>query len=137
MKRYLLLALSFVCLSGAVEAQNVNKPLTLPNGLTLDSAVNATAEIAYARIPGDVKKIGLSVTLTKYSGTVAGKVYVVSGNASNKFGINAIDSAIITDATATYTFWKVDPGTEYVGLKVAGTGTMGASYSGTIYIREK
>lgn len=137
MKKILLL-FSALLIFAAVEAQGV-KNFVNPNGLTIDTATNTTAESCTLSIPGSQFPVNIVLEITKISGTVGGTAAL---QVSNR---NAVGSWVtlgtpttLTDATNSYSLngdlaairAKAGP---FYRILITGTGTMSASYRATAY----
>lgn len=137
MKKLFLLCM-IIGLALTMNAQTGEVNMTNPNGSTVDTLTNTTAEGCYVQIKGKgIQGASFTLSLTAISGTVAGKVYLASGASSGKRGINYLDSAILTNATSSYTFERSVPSGQYYWLWVVPTGTQSTSYRGYTYIRRE
>lgn len=128
---WLLLGFAFT-----VNAQQGD--MTNPNGLTIDTFTNTTAEGPYARIPGsDIKAVGFTIDLTSIDGTVAGKIYLQGATKSGKWAYPYLDSITLAPGSNV---WQMDingpPGFQYIRMLVVPTGTQNTAYQATYYIRK-
>lgn len=139
MKKFLFLSVVLMMfIAGSSQTiGNIKGPMTNPNGLTIDTVTNATAEGPTLAVSGSFKQLGVTIEVTKISGTVAGKVYLRGTNrVGATYSINPIDSVILTDASATYRLKEVDPAYLYYKVDIVGTGTLSASYRATLYAKK-
>lgn len=128
MKKILFIAVA-VCLFSAVsQAQTA---MTNPNGLALDTVTNATAEGPTLQVKSYQSTVAIVITVTKISGTVAGNVEWQGSNDGVKYA--TIDTSVLSDATKSYQFNQSPKRFAYYKANIAGTGTLSASYSATVY----
>lgn len=129
MKKILFIALS-VCLFSAVSHAQV--AMTNPNGLSLDTVSNSTAEGPVLKAPTYfANTVSIVVKVTKISGTVGG--YVQWQGSNDGVNYATIDTTALTDASANYQWSDSPKKFAYYKANLAGTGTMSASYKATIY----
>lgn len=140
MKKILLIivSLSLMAFTSQAQSGNLLTTMTNPNGAAIDTVTNATAEGATLKVPGSYNSLSVTINLTKISGTVAGKVYLKVSNDGVGYGDNAIDSATLKDASATYQLSSSPKRFLYYKVEIAGTGTLSASYTKpTLYAIKK
>ena len=137
MKKLILLCM-IIGFALSINAQVGQVSMTNANGSTLDTLSNTTAEGCYILLKGKgIQGLSLTIDMTTITGTVAGKVYLASGAASGKRGINYLDSAVLSAGSNAYTFERSVPSGQYYWLWVVPTGTQSTSYRGYAYIRRE
>lgn len=116
----------FLFLSLAFAGQAQIKSMLGSNSLARDTVTNTGTETWSASVP-KVKTLGIIISVTKISGTVAGTI-VVQGSVDNStFSTIASSSQSPSDASATYNWEFTDPKWRYYRLLYTGSGTMVAS----------
>lgn len=113
------------------EAQSVLSKMTNPNGASIDTATNATAEGPVLKVAGYQSTLSIVLAVTKISGTVGGSVQWQGSNDGVNYG--TISSTTITDGSVNYVYSETPKRYLYYKANVAGTGTMSASYSAWLY----
>lgn len=128
MKKFLFIAFGMCLFSIGSHAQTA---MTNPNGLTLDTVTNATAEGPVLQVLSYQSTVSIVVVVTKISGTVGGNIEWQGSNDGVNYA--TIDTTAVADATKNYQ-WSASPKKFlYYKANVAGTGTMSASYKATLY----
>lgn len=128
MKKILFIAFAMCLFTVASQAQTA---MTNPNGLALDTVTNATAEGATLQVKGFQSTVAIVVAVTKISGTVGGNIEIQGSNDGVKYA--TIDTIALADATKNYQWSSAPKKFLYYKANMAGTGTMSASYSATVY----
>lgn len=106
--------------------------MTNPNGASIDTVTNATAEGPVLQVKGYQASVSIVLLITKISGTVGG---TVSWQGSND-GVNystLTSTETVTDATNVYDYNESPKRYLYYKALITGTGTMSASYKATAY----
>jgi hypothetical protein len=138
MKKFLsVLVLSIATLFVApviVQAQQLE--MSNPNGSTIDTFANTTAEGPSVRIPGSVKTASFVIELTSISGTVGGKIYLQGASRSGQWSFPYLDSVTLAAGSNNWQMSKIDPAFQYYRIWVVPTGTQSTSYRATAYIRK-
>lgn len=127
MKKLILICFAVLAFTTASKAQVAT--MTNPNGLVLDTASQAAAEGAKAKVV-NAKKMDIIVVTTKISGTIAG---TISWQCSND-GVNyaTISTTALTDASTNYLYKEVDKVAPYYKALITQTGTSSLSYKATV-----
>jgi hypothetical protein len=130
-KKLILLSLLFIgslTIATDVEAQTV---MTNPNGLAIDTAVDATAEGATLQVKGFQSTLSIVTGLNKLTGTISGSILWQGSNDGTKWA--TLSSDTLTNATNVYKYSEAPKKYLYYKATIAGSGTGTASYSSVLY----
>lgn len=132
MKKFLLLSV-FALTVFAAHAQ-FGKPIKMPLAVG-DTAVNTTAAAKIITTTAGYNAIGIQPVVTKVSGTVAGKAYLLwSLDGTNYIKTDSITLTNVTTNTAVWAKQTTPAG--YYKVQVVGTDTMAAILSVWYTIRK-
>lgn len=136
MKKLLFIAIVFL-ITGTTQAQTVFSLKWNTYSKTLDTVTNTGVKTSTITVLGVHDQLSAHVTVTKISGTVAGKIYWQASTDGTNFA--SLDSVTITDlASATYQYNRTTTlPFVYFRVRAAGSGTMSASVTGTAFTRPK
>lgn len=134
MKKIVFLLLIIV---GSFAAKAQTDLVSPAFGNLLDTVTNTATKYVGAKITGSPKVIGLAVTVTKISGTVAGTASLEASNDGTNYFAIASSSNTNTDVATQVWGWEdVDPAYLYYRVKVTGSGTMAVQIKGKLVIRK-
>jgi len=143
MKKILLLLFAFTVTIATALAQEIREVslISETNATLTDTVTNTGVKIvATPNTPGFWDLAGVSVTITKISGTVAGVARLVgSYDGTNFFRIVPTDSLNAANVTTNIkSFVVTSYPYKYLGVQYTGTGTMAAKLNATaIFKRAK
>lgn len=123
MKKILIFSL-LISLAFASQAQV--KVMLGSNGLARDTVTNTGTETWTATVAKS-KTLGITVAVTKVSGTVGGAITILGSTDGTTYYTIASSSQTPTDASANYGWEFTDPKWRYYRVSYTGTGTMVAS----------
>ncbi|HYD90283.1 MAG TPA: hypothetical protein VEA37_02210 [Flavobacterium sp.] len=132
MKKYIFLLISTIYFT---ISYSQTFTMTNPNGNTLDTVTNTTAEGPTVDLKGKVDAVGFGIELVSIDGTFAGKVYLQAATRSGQWLKPYLDSVVYDVNNAKIGFQRTSPGYRYFRLLVAPTTTNNTSYRATGYIR--
>ena len=137
MKKIIFGLAIFVGLTASVQSAKAQTAMTNPNGYTLDTASNTTAEGPTLQVKSFQETTSFCITLTKISGTVAGVTQLYGSNDGTNYA--ALGSSKTNTDVASQTWCFDDSPKHYLYYKVliTGAGTMSVSYSATHYATKK
>lgn len=123
------LTLAFVLPTVKTDAQQLPAlPLiSTGNSLAKDTVSNTAAKILMLSYKGCTTPIGITVDITKISGTLAGTLIPVCSNDGISFYPAGTGTFAVTDLATQGTAFSPPLGFAYYGVKWTGTGTMSGS----------
>lgn len=134
MKKYLFLCSIMFAFALAIsptiktEAQTLQINLvSTNNSLTRDTVTNTGAILLVAPVRGRTEQVGIQVTCTKISGTVAGTIIPVASNDGVNFYAAGAGTFTATDVASQGILFAPPLGYAYYGVRWTGAGTMSAS----------
>jgi hypothetical protein len=134
MKKLLFLAMTIsMALILPAERAHAQQLPALPlistgNSLAKDTVTNTGNKILMLSYRGAINAIGITVDVTKISGTLGGTLIPVCSNDGVNFYAAGSGTLTVTDVAAQGTAFSPPLGFAYYGVKWTGTGTMSGSF---------
>lgn len=131
MRKIILISIAIIGLAISYNPVHAQTAMTLPNGLSLDTASQAAAEGATIQVKNFASTISIELPVTKISGTIAGSVKWQGSNDNTKWF--TIQTDTLTDATNVYGYSEAPKKWLYYKALITQTGTSSLSYAPIMY----
>lgn len=132
MKKYIFsLALSLFLLCACAVKTEAQTVMTNPNGLSIDTISNTTAEAAYLQVKGYQSAVSIVTNVIKLTGTIGGTIAWQGSN--DGISYYTISSDTLTNASNVYGFSESPKRYLYYRSLLTGNNTGTASYHSVLY----